>query len=61
MKFARAATFARDTPTVTLRAAWGLNDADVIRRQKGEHPMTGREVGELAFLHGMRLEDILAV
>ena len=61
MKFERAATFANDTPTPTLRAAWGLDDADVISRQKGEHPMTVREVGELAFLHGMRLQDILAV
>jgi len=61
MKFERAATFARDTPTDALCAAWGLTDGEVISRQKGETPMTIREVGDLAFLHGLKLLDVLTV
>lgn len=61
MKFEHVTTLARDTPTTALGAAWGLTDSDVISRQKGETPMTIREVGDLAFIYGKKLQDVLAV
>lgn len=61
MQFERAVALARDTPTTVLCEAWGTSP-DVVRgRKKGEHPMTLREAGALAELHGMKLVDVLAV
>lgn len=61
MKFEHVTALARATPTAALCAAWGLCDADVTSLKQSKRPMTIREVGALAELHGMKLLDVLAV
>lgn len=61
MTFDRAETLARNTPTSVLCEAWGLMPQDVDARKRARTPLTIREAGSLAELHGLRLEDILPV
>lgn len=61
MQFEHVMQLARDTPTSVLCEAWGATPADVSSRKKGERPMTIREAGALADLHGLKLLDVLAV
>ena len=61
MPFERAAALARATPTEALCDAWAANSSDVLSCQKGERPMTIREVGALAEIHGMKLLDVLTL
>ena len=61
MDFESIVALARDTPDSDLRAAWGTSPAATTSRKTGKRPMTIREVGALAELHGMKLPDILAI
>ncbi|WP_426989686.1 hypothetical protein [Pseudarthrobacter sp. Y6] len=44
-----------------LCAAWAADADDVTACTRGERPMSIREAGALAEIHGLRLEDILSV
>jgi|RhiMetStandDraft_4_1073278.scaffolds.fasta_scaffold93723_1 hypothetical protein len=59
MHFGTAIALARDTPTGALCEAWEVTPEHVASRKSGESPMTLREAGDLAALHGLLLEDIL--
>jgi hypothetical protein len=61
MHFQTAVALAADTPTRKLREVWGVGPEYVTARTRGEVPMNLREAGDLAKLHGLRLEDILGV
>ena len=61
MHYARAIQLAAITPTVALCKAWNLSAEDVDARKRAETPLTIREAGSLAELHGLRLEDVLTV
>ena len=61
MEFERATELTRNTQTATLCAAWGLSAEDVDARKRAETPLTIREAGSLAELHGLKLEDVLAI
>lgn len=61
MQVERLIELAQDTPTSALREAWGVHDDAVLSIKRGERPMTVREVGALAEIRGMKLEDILAI
>ncbi|UUG70056.1 helix-turn-helix DNA binding domain protein [Arthrobacter phage Zucker] len=61
MKFERVVNLARDTPTSVLCEAWGANAEEVATRKKGERPITIREAGALAEVHGLTLLDVLTV
>jgi hypothetical protein len=61
MQFQHITTLASDTPTETLSRAWGTCQDDAMAAQKGKRPMTIREAGALAELHGMKLEDVIAL
>ena len=61
MEFKRAAELTRNTPTAKLCEAWGLTAEDVDARKRAETPLTIREAGSLAELHGLLLEDVLAI
>lgn len=61
MQFECAATLARNTPTGALAAAWGVGEDVALSAKSGERPMTIREAGALAELHGLKLLDVLAV
>jgi hypothetical protein len=61
MQFERVMQLARDTPTSVLCDAWGASVEHVAGRKKGERPMTIREAGALADLHGLTLLDVLAL
>lgn len=61
MQFERATELANATPTSVLCATWGKTPAYVASRKICEHPMTIREAGDLAELHGLNLLDVLAV
>ncbi len=61
MEFERVLDLAYDTPTGALCAAWGASPEDVDARKRAETPLTIREAGSLAELHGLRLEDVLPV
>ena len=58
--FANITKLARDTPTSVLCEAWGEDAAAVRACKKGERPMTVRQVGALAEVHGLKLLDVLA-
>ena len=60
MHFERVHKLANATPPDALCAAWGLNLGQVAERTQNKRPMTIREAGALAALHGMKLEDVLA-
>jgi len=59
MEFKRATELTNATPTTALCRAWGLSPEDVDARKRAETPLTIREAGSLAELHGLRLEDVL--
>ena len=61
MGFERVRELTNTTTTEALRAAWGVSSEDVDARKQGRTPLTVREAGSLAELHGLRLEDILSV
>ena len=52
---------ARRTPIDALATAWGCTDKEVGPRLEGREPMTIREAGDLAALHGMTLDRALAL
>jgi len=59
--FDRVLSLARDTPTSVLREAWGASAEEVTTCKKGERPMTIREAGALAEMHGLTLQSVLSV
>lgn len=61
MKFEYVIQLARDTPTGVLCEAWGADAAHVASAKKGERPMSLREAGALADVHGLKLLDVLTV
>lgn len=61
MHFQTAVALAADTPTSLLCEAWEVSHEHVADRKSGKSPMTLREAGDLAVLHGLLLEDILSV
>jgi hypothetical protein len=61
MQFARIVELANATPTAVLCDAWGHGPEDVDARKRAETPLTIREAGSLAELHGLLLEDVLSV
>ena len=61
MHFKRAIQLAAATPTGVLCDAWGLSPEDVDARKSERTPLTVREAGSLAELHGLLLQDILSV
>lgn len=60
MEFARVLDLAEETPLGALCSAWGRSPEDVDARKRAETPLTIREAGSLAELHGLRLEDVLS-
>ena len=61
MQFENVVELARSTSTSALCDAWGEDASVVIACKRGERPMTIREVGALADMHGLKLLDVLAV
>lgn len=61
MQFEQVASLAGKTTTGALCAAWETTPADVIDCERGKRPVTLREVGALAELHGLKLLDVFAV
>lgn len=61
MHFERAYSIATDTPAAALCEAWGECERCATRCKHGKRPMTIREAGALAELHGLKLLDILTV
>jgi len=61
MHFQRIKELVNATSTATLCAAWGMDHEGVDARKHAEIPLTIREAATLAELHGLRLEDVLAV
>jgi hypothetical protein len=59
MKFERVLNLANDTPIGVLCQVWVVSPEDVDARKRAETPLTVREAGSLAELHGLRLEDVL--
>ena len=59
--FENAYAVASTTPTEALTGAWGMCETCATRCKHGKRPMTIREAGALAELHGLKLLDILAV
>ena len=61
MRFQAVVELANATPTSVLCEAWGESADDVLSRKRGERPMTIREAGALADVHGLKLLDVLPV
>jgi len=61
MQFQTVVKLAADTPTMALCEAWGATPEYVAERKSAGSPMTLREAGAVAELHGLLLEDILPV
>lgn len=61
MQFARLVELVNATPTATLCKAWEVTAEDVDARKRQETPLSIREAGSLAELHGLQLEDVLSV
>lgn len=61
MQFSHTYALARTTPTKALTEAWGMCEGCATRCAHGKRPMTIREAGALAELHGMKLLDVLAI
>lgn len=59
--FERLESLLLETSIGELCEAWGLGAEAVLGVKKKERPMTIREVGALAELYGMKLQDILAI
>jgi hypothetical protein len=61
MHFEHANRLAASTPVGVLCEAWGTSTSEVAEIKQSKRPMTIREAGALAELHGLKLEDILSV
>jgi len=61
MQSERLVALARDTSASDLCEAWKLHHKEVEHVKSGKRPMTIREVGALAELHGMLLGEVLAI
>lgn len=61
MKFERAMKLAHITQAGALCAAWETTPEDARDCTQGKRPMTIREAGALAELHGLKLLDVLTV
>ena len=61
MRFEHVMDLARATPTGVLCEVWGASPDEVTSCKKGERPMTVREAGALADVHGLTLLDVLSV
>jgi len=61
MEFERVTELANDTQTKLLCDAWAASPEDVDARKRARTPLTIREAGSLAELHGLLLEDVLPV
>lgn len=61
MQFVGAVDLARGTPSGVLCEAWGATAEYVAEIKRSGRPMTVREAGALAELHGMELLDILSI
>jgi hypothetical protein len=61
MRFDRVQELANATPMSVLCEAWGASSEYVASRQRADHPMSIREAGDLAELHGLKLLDVLTV
>jgi hypothetical protein len=61
MRFQGVVELANATPTSVLCEAWGESSDYVASRKRAEHPMTLREAGDLAEVHGLKLLDVLSV
>jgi len=61
MRFQRLLELANDTPVSVLCEAWGESPEYVVSRQRSEQPMSLREAGDLAEVHGLKLENVLGV
>jgi hypothetical protein len=61
MRFQRVVDLATATPTSVLCEVWGESSEYVVSRKRAEHPMSIREAGALAEVHGLKLLDILTV
>jgi hypothetical protein len=61
MRFQRVVKLANDTPTSVLCEVWGESSDYVESRKRSEHPMSLKEAGDLAEVHGLTLLDVLAV
>lgn len=61
MQFGQAYALALKTPTKALSEAWQTCEDAALACARGERPMTIREAGALAELHGLELLDVLAV
>lgn len=61
MRFQRVVDLANATPTSVLCEAWGASPTEVASCKNGERPMTLREAGALADVHGLKLQDVLTV
>lgn len=61
MQFDHAYQLASQTPTKVLCEAWETCEECAQRCTRRERPMTLREAGALAELHGLELLDVLAI
>lgn len=59
MHFERAIQLAAATPVGVLCEAWDTSSDDAAGAKQSKRPMTIREAGALAEVHGLKLEDIL--
>ena len=61
MPFERIIRLANATPISVLCEAWEADRESVMSRRAYMVPMSLREAGDLAELHGLKLQDVLAV
>lgn len=61
MHFERITELTKTTQSSLLSEAWGESKAYVELRQREEAPLTIREIGALADMHGLKLADLLPV
>lgn len=61
MQFELIVSLANATPNGVLCDAWAVDREAVDARTRVKTPLTIREAGSLAELHGLRLEDVLPV
>lgn len=61
MQFARVSDLIDRTQASDLCAAWGTSLTDVQACKNGDRPVTVREAGALAEMHGLTLLDILSL
>lgn len=61
VRFERVLELVGGTPDDVLCRAWGSSLAEVRAVKQDERPITLRESGALAELHGLLLEDVLSV